>query len=100
GLHNTYISYEAQDETLEILLENYISGMEAALSYTIFEKYPVITRSVKFKNQGKETLHLNRALSMSVDFWNADYDLLQLPGAWSRERSEERRVGKACRGGW
>lgn len=86
GLPHTYVTDEAQAETLEILVEDSITGMEATLSYTIFEKQPVITRSVKFKNQGKETLHLNRALSMSVDFWNANYDLLQLPGAWSRER--------------
>ncbi len=86
GLPQTYVTDEAQAETLEILVEDSVTGMEATLIYTIFEDQPVVTRSVEFQNKGKETLCLNRALSMSVDFHDSNYDLIQLPGAWARER--------------
>src|SRR5699024_6067961 len=86
GLPQTYVTDETQAETLEILVEDTITGMEATLIYTIFEDQPVVTRSVEFQNKGKEMLRLNRALSMSVDFHDSTYDLIQLPGAWARER--------------
>ncbi len=86
GLPNTYVTEASQAETLEITLQDKITGVEAILSYTIFENQPVITRSVEFHNAGEDTITLNRALSASVDFWDSDYDMLQLPGAWGRER--------------
>lgn len=86
GLPHTYVTDKSQAQTLEITLEDTITGMEAVLIYTIFEEYPVITRSVEFENSGKNPIDLNRALSMSVDFWDDDYDFIQLPGAWGRER--------------
>jgi len=86
GLPNTYVTSDRQAETLEITLEDTITGMQTILSYTIFNDQPVITRSAKFKNTSKSKISLNRALSMSTDFWDSDYDLIQLPGAWGRER--------------
>ncbi|MBC2478280.1 alpha-galactosidase, partial [Clostridium beijerinckii] len=44
----------------------------------------------KFLNCGKEDLKLQRALSMSIDFNNSNYDFLHLHGAWARERHMER----------
>ena len=86
GLPQTYVTEESQAETLEITLVDDITGMEAILSYTIFEDLPILTRSVQFKNTSQEALKLNRALSMSVDFLDSEYDLIQLPGSWGRER--------------
>lgn len=86
GLPQTYVTDEAQAETLEITLKDAITGMKAILSYTIFEDFPVITRSVQYHNTGNSTIQLARALSMSVDFVEADFELIQLSGAWARER--------------
>src|SRR5699024_7791742 len=86
GLPHTYVTEDSQAETLEILVEDTITGMEATLIYNIFEDQPVVTRSVEFRNNGEETIYLDRALSMSVDFHDSDYDLIQLPGTWARER--------------
>jgi len=86
GLPNIYVTSDEQAETLEITLEDTITGMEVILSYSIFKDHPVITRSAKFYNTSNNTLNLNRALSMSLDFEESDYDLVQLPGAWGRER--------------
>jgi len=86
GLPHTYVTTNKEAEILEITLEDKITGMQTILSYTIFNDQPVITRSAKFYNSSNNVLNIDRALSMSVDFWNSDYDLIQLPGAWGRER--------------
>lgn len=86
GLPHTYITDDSQAQTLEIRLEDSITGMLATLIYTIFEDQAVITRSVIFENTASETVRLDRALSMSLDFWDDEYELIQLPGAWARER--------------
>lgn len=85
GLPHTYDSDDQHADTLEIILEDKITGMQVILSYSIFKDLPVITRSVEYKNNGKNPLVIERALSMSLDFIDSDYDLIQLPGAWARE---------------
>ena len=47
---------------------------------------------MRFVNEGSRQLRLLRALSMSVDFRHANYELLQLSGSWARERYVERRA--------
>lgn len=91
GLPATYVENENEAETLEILLEDQLIGLHVTLLYTVYEKWNVITRSVRFDNNGSECIKLLRALSMNVDFPHADYEWLHLPGAWARERAVERR---------
>lgn len=86
GLPATYVIENTQSQTLEIDVQDKCTGMRATLQYTIFDKLSVVTRSVKFKNTSDNKLILKKALSMSVDFPDSDYDLIQLPGAWGRER--------------
>lgn len=77
---------EKEVMTLEITLYDEVIECEMILSYSIFKKYPVITRSTKFKNKGKQMLELNRAMSLSLDLYDCNFDMLQLNGAWCRER--------------
>ncbi len=86
-----YTEGEGDGITLEILLEDPLISMDMILSYTIYEDYDAICRSVRFVNKGEQTLRLNRALSMSVDFYDSDFEMIQLDGAWSRERHIDRR---------
>jgi alpha-galactosidase len=67
-----------------------LTGLKVALSYTVFEEFNVITRSVKFINEGTQTLKLLNALSLCVDFRDADFDFLHLHGAHVKERYIER----------
>ncbi|GGE26125.1 alpha-galactosidase [Pullulanibacillus camelliae] len=86
GLPATYV--EAEDEATTLLISMYdaVIQAECLLSYSIFEQYNVLTRNVKVINHGKQTLLLDRVLSASVDLSDADYELVQLSGAWGRER--------------
>ncbi|MFD1773512.1 alpha-galactosidase [Paenibacillus rhizophilus] len=86
GLPAVYTEDDQEAETLEIVLEDQVSGLQVLLSYTVFEQFNVITRSVRFANKGSESLKLLRALSLSVDFQDADFDFLHLYGAHVKER--------------
>ncbi|WP_374718466.1 alpha-galactosidase [Parageobacillus toebii] len=90
GLPATYIEHENEAETLEIVLEDRVIGLHVTLLYTVYERWNVMTRSVRFDNNGFERIKLLRALSMNVDFPHAEYEWLHLPGAWARERAMER----------
>jgi alpha-galactosidase len=91
GLPATYVEHETEAETLEIKLLDALTGLTVMLSYTAYEVMNVIARSVRFSNDGTQDLKLLRALTMSIDFHDADYDMLHLSGAWARERHVERR---------
>ena len=86
GLPATYVEGDEEATTLEVTLKDELINVEMILSYTIYETRPVITRHVKFINKGCESVKLNRALSMSIDLHDSNYEMIQLDGAWSRER--------------
>ncbi|WP_411348067.1 alpha-galactosidase [Paenibacillus sp. WLX2291] len=86
GLPATYVEQDSEADTLELTLKDELTGLEAVLSYTVFHEFNAITRSARIVNNGKQTVSIERALSSSVDFGNADFELLHLSGAWVRER--------------
>lgn len=81
----TYVNDAAKAKTLVIKLIDNISGIALYLQYSIFSEIPVITRSCYFFNEGKTTVNLTTAMSLSVDFEDKEFELLQLSGAWARE---------------
>jgi alpha-galactosidase len=91
GLPATYVESDDEAETLEVELVDELTRLKVILSYTAYEKLNAITRSARFVNEGEQNLKLLSALSMSIDFHDADYDLLHLSGAWARERHIQRR---------
>jgi len=92
GLPATYAEQEDEAETLELELLDAVLGLRIILSYTVFGELDAVARSVRFINEGTDSLKLLRGLSMSLDFRESDYELLHLSGAWARERYVERRA--------
>lgn len=86
GLPAVYVEDSNEAQTLELTLKDAHSGLTVILSYTVFENHNAITRSVRFVNDSASPLRLNRALSMSLDLTHDRYRMLQLSGAWTRER--------------
>lgn len=82
----TYVESEEEAATLEITLHDQVTDTDLTLTYTIYNEYPVITRSARFLQKGPQTITLERALSASVEFLDMDYELMHLSGAWARER--------------
>ncbi len=87
GLPATYVEQDDEAESLEIHLYDRQICTECVLNYTIFRDFPAIARSVRFQKKGMEPAVLTRVLSASIDLPDADYEMIQLSGAWSRERS-------------
>lgn len=86
GLPATYAEQKDEAETLEITLADPVTNVELVVLYTIFKNENAIARSTRIQNKGKEKLHLKRAMSLALDLPDSDYEMLQLSGAWSRER--------------
>lgn len=91
GLPATYVENDKEADTLEITLEDQWLDMEMVLLYTIFNGEDAIARSVKFVNHGNKTVQVTRAMSLSLDLPDCQYDWIQFSGAWSRERQVKTR---------
>ena len=86
NLPATYVEDENEAMTLELTLVDSLKNVKLILSYSVFEEFDAITRSVKIINESNEDVNINGVLSANVDFRDSDYELLQLSGAWARER--------------
>ncbi len=90
GLPAVYVEDDSEAQTLVIHLEDTRLGLTADLSYAVYEKRNVIARSVRLGNKGNVPVQLHRVFSANVDFRDAGYEMIHLPGAWARERHMER----------
>jgi alpha-galactosidase len=86
GLPSTYVERDDEAESLILRLIDEPSGLAVDLAYTIFGGRPVVARSARIRNGGGEPLRLRSALSASLDLPDARWELIQLSGAWARER--------------
>lgn len=86
GLPATYVESDDEASTLEISLYDTLLDAEIVLLYTVYENFNAVVRSAKFINYGNESLDLPIALSASVDFFDSNFEMIQLSGTWARER--------------
>lgn len=86
GLPAVYTESESEAVSLDVMLVDHVMQVKMILSYTIFEESPVIAKNVRFENVGKEKITLLSAMSGCMDLPDKEYDLIELTGAWSRER--------------
>lgn len=90
GLPATYVESDDEAQTLELVLEDASIGTKIVLLYTIYEAFPVIARSVRFKCDSDEKITLLSAMSACVDLPDKDYEMIDLAGVWARERHVRR----------
>ncbi|MEH7094914.1 alpha-galactosidase [Neobacillus vireti] len=86
GLPSTYVNEDEEASTLQIVLKDAFLQAELTLFYTIFRDQPVIARSASLKNNGTESLVIDRIMGASVDLPDKDFIFTHLAGTWSRER--------------
>lgn len=86
GLPATYVDNEDDAATLSIDLVDRLIGLSVTLNYTVFADKPAVARSVVISNNGADALSVERAMSLSLDLPDSDYDMTEFTGAWSRER--------------
>ena len=87
----TYVESNEEATTLEVMLKDNLINTELVLTYTIYEARSVLTRHARFKHLGEEKITLTSAMSASVDFPDSNYEMIELTGAWSRERTIKNR---------
>lgn len=87
GLPATYVENDDEAETLEITLIDKLTGLKVILSYTAFENFDAIAKSVKVVNGGSQVINIKSAISSTVHLFDKDFDFVHLEGAWARERS-------------
>ena len=89
GLPAVYADNE-EAQTLEIVLEDPATGVEAMLLYGVLPELDIITRSVYIRNQSSEKTYVNKVMSAELDFLYGDYDLLTFYGRHAMERNLQR----------
>ena len=87
GLPATYAEEEKEAETLEILLRDEYMKTDLLLTYTVFEQFGAIARNARFICHNPEGIVLNRAMSAGVDLPDSNFQVVELTGAWARERN-------------
>ncbi|EIL8447576.1 alpha-galactosidase [Clostridium perfringens] len=86
GLPQTYVENKEDAKTLEITLLDEVIKSKLKLYFTIFEDRAVITRSASFLNLSNKTINIEKAMSFNLDLPDSNYNMIQLNGAWGRER--------------
>ena len=88
----SYVEKEEEAETLEITLEDKVSGCQVTLYYGVMEALDVITRAVRIENKGQEAFYIEKAASMCLDFMGGKFDLIHFHGRHGMERLFERQA--------
>ena len=89
GLPAVYAS-EQEAQTLEILMEDPVTGVKVVLLYGVLPAQDIITRSVSVKNESSGKIYLNKIESASLDFLYGDYEFLTFYGRHAMERNVQR----------
>ena len=89
GLPAVYASGK-EAQTLEILMEDPVTGVKVVLLYGVLPAQDIITRSVSVKNESSGKIYLNKIESASLDFLYGDYELLTFYGRHAMERNVQR----------
>lgn len=89
GLPAVYAD-ETESQTLEIVMEDAVTGVEVTLQYGVLPDYDVITRSEKIVYRGEGKICIKKAQSACLDFVQGKYDLLTFYGRHAMERTLQR----------
>lgn len=90
GLPHSWVKNKEEAATLIITVKDKYGDLKFDLLYTIYRDRPIIVRSVKVRNTGKDTLNLEKVSSMQMDFVDRNFDMITLPGAHAHERHMQR----------
>lgn len=89
GLPAVYAS-ETEAQTLEVLLEDSVTKVQAVLLYGVLPEQDIITRSVRIINCGPDRIYVKKAASACLDFLGGEYDLITFYGRHAMERNFQR----------
>lgn len=84
--------YAGEDEaqTLEIDLEDSVTGVQVTLLYGVLPGLDIITRSAWIRNGGQGKIYLEKAQAACLDWLGGDFDLVSFYGRHAMERIVQR----------
>ncbi len=91
GLPGVYCENDSEADTLEITMQDNLTGLVLICKYTAMNDYDAICRSVEVVNEGTQKIDLKSVMSCNVDFKADEFEFINLSGAWIRERHIEKR---------
>ncbi|MEG2018211.1 MAG: alpha-galactosidase [Clostridium sp.] len=74
-----------QVEELRVTLKDAQYKIKLIISYFVYEKCDVITRTSKVINEGDDEIRLERLMSNQIDFDHNEFIFTNFTGAWARE---------------
>ncbi|MBQ8230114.1 MAG: alpha-galactosidase [Clostridia bacterium] len=83
-----YSRENAETETLEVVLSDDENKVELTLFYVVYPSEDVIARSQVIKNTGDGVMTVQKAASMSLDFYGMEFDTITLEGMYLYERAQ------------
>ena len=86
GLPATYTESDEEATSLDIILHDSVMDTDLVLTYSVYEDYPVVTKSARLVQKGDQKIRLENVMSAAVEFPDMDYEMIHLSGAWARER--------------
>ncbi|WP_427126460.1 alpha-galactosidase [Priestia megaterium] len=92
GLPATYVEEESEATSVEVELIDKLLNASLILTYTVYEDRDIITRHARFEHRGEEAVDILRIMSGSIDLPTSNYEMVQLSGAWIRERHVKTRM--------
>ncbi|MBO5177770.1 MAG: alpha-galactosidase [Lachnospiraceae bacterium] len=91
GLPATYVDEDNEADTLYITLRDELTGIEAILSYTAYNKIDAIAKSVKIQNAGNQNISIKSVLSSTTYLFDKEFEFVHLEGSWARERNIQKK---------
>lgn len=82
--------YGKEGETLIIRVKDQVTGLAADLYYSVWEEEDILTRCVRFINEGSARIVLKKASSMNLELLQGDWELVHFHGRHCMERQMER----------
>lgn len=84
-------AYGKHIPTLDIVLSDEVFGCTLTLRYKVFRDSNVITRSAILRNENAtDTVTVENCMSMCLDLYGSDYDVLSLYGSYGNEMNLKR----------
>ena len=78
--------YGETGETLIVTLKDRVYDIYLHLYYGVLPEYDLITRSLVIENKTSDKIHIEKALSLNLDFNYGSFDLISFEGRWAQER--------------
>src|SRR5699024_618151 len=77
---------DLQYQSHAVTLADPLAGLTVTLFYMVFAQLPAIARHAEIACTGENPISLDRAMSLCLDLPDSDYEMVELTGAWARER--------------